>query len=120
MAMLDTPSAKGRAAGALKQIIAKWPDAPVAKLAQEQLAKLEPTAVAGEPGKTKPSGGTSSGAAGGDSAANAKRAASYLSMAKSFAKNKPEKAREYAQKVIDLVPQTAQAREAKALMEGLK
>jgi tetratricopeptide (TPR) repeat protein len=122
MAMLDTPSAKSRAAGALKQIVAKWPDAPVAKLAQEQLAKLEPTAVAGEPGKTKPSGGSTGGSStsGGDAAANAKRAASYLSMARSFAKSKPEKAREYAQKVIDLVPQTAQAREAKALLEGLK
>jgi tetratricopeptide (TPR) repeat protein len=121
MALLETPSAKSRAAGALKQIVAKWPDAPVAKLAQEQLVKVEPAAVAGEPGKTKPStGGTAGGAAGGDAAANVKRAASYLSMARSFAKSKPEKAREYAQKVIELVPQTAQAREAKALMEGLK
>jgi tetratricopeptide (TPR) repeat protein len=118
MAMLDTPSAKSRAVGALKQIIAKWPDAPVAKLAQEQLAKLDPAAVAGEPGKTKPStGGTT---AGGSSVGNEKKAASYLSMAKTYAKNKPEKAREYAEKVIELVPQTAQAREAKRLIEGLK
>jgi hypothetical protein len=88
----------------------------VAKLAQEQLAKLEPTAVAGEPGKTKPSGGAASG----DSAANAKRAASYLSMAKTYSKNQPEKAREYAEKVVDLAPDSAHAREAKALLERLK
>lgn len=120
MALLETPSAKSRATGALKQIVAKWPDAPVAKLAQEQLAKVEPAAVAGEPAKTnktKPSDGAT---AGGSSAGNEKRVASYLSMAKTYAKNQPQKAREYAEKVIDLAPHTAQAREAKELLERLK
>jgi hypothetical protein len=54
------------------------------------------------------------------SAAADKRASSYLQMAKTFAASRPEKAREYAQKVIELVPNSEQAKEAQSLIEQLK
>jgi hypothetical protein len=40
-------------------------------------------------------------------------------MAKTFAEKRPEKAKEYAQKVIDLAPDSEQAKEAKKLMDSL-
>ncbi len=48
------------------------------------------------------------------------RAASALKLAKVFAKNSPAKAKEYAQKVIDLVPDTDMAKEAKSLIEDIE
>ena len=49
-----------------------------------------------------------------------KRAASALKLARVFAKKSPAKAKQYAQKVIDLVPDTDMAKEAKTLIEDIE
>ena len=105
-----------RAITALKQVIAKYPDTPVARLAQEELTRLDPAAAADAGGASKPAGGEAAGSA----ASAEKKASSYLKMAKTFAAGKPDKAREYAQKAIEAAPDGESAREAKALLERLK
>jgi hypothetical protein len=49
-----------------------------------------------------------------------KMADSKLRMAKTFAESRPDKARKYAEEVIQLVPDSPQAAEAKALLKGLE
>jgi hypothetical protein len=48
-----------------------------------------------------------------------RKATAYLKMTRTFAENRPEKAKEYAQKVIDLAPNSEQAKEAKDLIDSL-
>jgi tetratricopeptide (TPR) repeat protein len=115
--LLSPSGGKTRAAGALKQIVARWPDTPAARLAAEQLEKIAPGALAGDAGQVKT---PASGASGSNPAAAEKKAASYLSMAKTFAARQPEKAREYAQKVIEAAPDSKQAREAQGLLDRLR
>ena len=116
--LLALSGGKTRAAGALKHVVVRWPESPAAKLAAEQLEKVAPGSLAGDAGEAK---APASGASGSSSAAAAeKRAASYLSMAKTFAARQPEKAREYAQKVIAAAPDSKQAQEAQALLDRLK
>jgi tetratricopeptide (TPR) repeat protein len=117
--ILAGPSGKTRAVGALKQIVSRWPDSAAAKQAQQQLDKIGTTAVAAETTTTKPAGGGDAASGAGGAAAE-KKAASYLKMAKTFASNRPEKAREYAQKAIDLAPDSEQASEAQKLIDQLK
>lgn len=47
------------------------------------------------------------------------RADSYLRMAQVFSESRPEKAKEYAQRIIDLVPDSSQAREARGIIAAL-
>lgn len=121
-ALQNVKTNEARAATALKQIIAKYPDSAAAKIAEQELAKLgdgkapsagastEPsTEPATEPAKPKTTGGS-----------DAKKVSSYLRMAKVFAESKPEKARQYAQQVIELAPGSDEAQEAKRLLEKLK
>ena len=49
-----------------------------------------------------------------------KAAASNLKMAKMYADSRPDKARQYAQKVIDALPKSAEAGEARQLLERLR
>jgi len=121
-AILAVPNGKSRAVGALKQVAARFPDSPAAKMAKEQLSKLGETAVAAnDAAKPPPKTGqaTSGEKPSGSSASVEKKATAYLKMARTFAENRPEKAKEYAQKVIDLAPGLEQAKEAKELMDSL-
>lgn len=45
-----------------------------------------------------------------------KKVASYLRLAKTFAATRPEKSKEYARKIIDLLPESDEAAEARALL----
>ena len=51
---------------------------------------------------------------------NAKRAASYIKLAKVFRDKKPDKAREYLQKAIESAPESAEADEAQKLLDELE
>ena len=55
-------------------------------------------------------------AAAGHGPSDYKKVASYLRMANAFASTRPEKSKEYAQKVIDLLPDSDEAREARELL----
>jgi hypothetical protein len=91
-------------------------------MAGEQLSKLGETAVAAnDAAKPPPKTGqaTSGEKPPGSSASVEKKATAYLKMARTFAEKRPEKAKEYAQKVIDLAPDLEQAKEAKELIDSL-
>lgn len=116
-ALEDRGSERG-AAAAYRGVIAKYPDTPAAQLAQKRLDAMgaKPTAtVASRPASSDgpaSSGGTYS---------NQKKASSYLRMAKTFAATRPDKAKEYAGKVVELMPPASpEAQEAKQLIERLQ
>jgi tetratricopeptide (TPR) repeat protein len=124
---LDLPNGQSRAATALRKLIEQHPDGPAAELAKKELEKLpggagETPAVATRP--AAPRGTADSDGAASDSppsgAAARRKAASSLKMAKVFLSSRPDKAKKYAEEVIDLSPQSAEAEEAKALLEQLK
>ncbi len=115
-ALEDRESARG-AVAAYKTVIARYPDTPAAGWAQKRLDELAPksTAVASRPGAKTSGGDASSGGA-----SDLKKAAAYLRMAKTFRESRPEKAKEYAQKVIELMPAgSPEVAEAEELIKGL-
>jgi tetratricopeptide (TPR) repeat protein len=122
-AFLAVPHGKTRAIGALKQLAARYPDSPAAKMAEKLLSEQGETAVAAnDAAKASPKTGpaTSGEKPSGSPASVDKKATAYLKMARTFAEKRPEKAKEYAQKVIDLAPDSEQAKEAKKLMDSLE
>lgn len=117
LALLTLPKYRSRGITSLKQIVTRYPGSPAEKIAREKLQELDVPLVAATP----PAAGTSPPpSTGGSPALNKKKAASYLRMAKVFSDDRPAKAREYAQKVIDQFPGTEEAREAQELIDGLK
>lgn len=133
----EAKSQPKRAGDIYRQVLAKYPDTASAKFAQERLAELGAAAEAGS-SKSKAKGeqtaggsagsGTGSGSSGGSAGASGgadreavqKKAASYLVMAKKLAQDKPEKAKVYAKKVIELVPDSDYAAAAQELIDSLK
>jgi hypothetical protein len=121
---LKMPDGQTRAANSFRQVASRYPNTPAAKIADEQLKKLPaageaPARVASSPAAAAVE--SSDGPKGAeDGAAAKKKASSYLRMAKVFAAGRPEKARQYAQNVIDLAPDSAEAQEAKQLLDELK
>lgn len=121
-------------AAALRQIVMRWPDSAVARRANEALQKLgssatdpatqsaaaekTPALAGGSPAEAQ--AGSEKPAAGGGSVVAHKKAVSALRMAKFFAKSHPEKARQYAQAVIDTSPDSDEAQEARELLDQLK
>ena len=101
-----------KAAAAYEQVLEKYPDGEAAKLARTELEELGP--IAGSGSGKRPDGGSAS------PSEKAKKAASLLKMAKVFAKSKPDKARECAEQVLELAPDTPQAEEAQSLIESLE
>jgi tetratricopeptide (TPR) repeat protein len=101
-----------KAAAVYQQAIEKYPGTAVAELARSQLEALGPTTASRTDSK-RASGGKQG------SSENAKKAASLLKMAHVFAKAKPEKAKQYAEQVIELDPNSPLAKEAQSLIESL-
>lgn len=101
-----------KAAKAFEVVIERYPDGAAAELARTQLEALGPVANA-EPADKRPLVG------GQDSKENSKKAASLLKMAKVFAKSKPEKAKQYAEQVLELAPNTREGKEAQSLIDSL-
>ena len=101
-----------KAAAAYEQVLEKYPNGEAAKLARSELEELGPVEAAGA-GK-RPSGGSAL------PSEKAKKAASLLKMAKVFAKSRPDKAKECAEQVLELAPDTPQAEEAQSLIESLE
>ncbi len=99
-----------RAVAQYRRVVANYPDTDAAALAEDELAALAETADTATTA-SKPSGPPTEAAL--------KKAASYLRLARSFAEKRPEKAREYAEQVIDLAPDTELAGEAAALLDEL-
>jgi tetratricopeptide (TPR) repeat protein len=98
-----------------RTIADKHSGTPAAELAEARIAELE---GAGTTSSSKPledflEAEPSTGA-------DPKKAASQLRLARTFAQNRPEKAREYAKQVIELAPSSADAKEARQLLEKLK
>lgn len=119
-----------RAATLYSSVIAKYPDTPAAAIAKERLEALASAGadVAASTASTK--SGTSSPTedkpaaeeSGNDSPTeqDLKKASSYLRLAATFAKTRPEKAREYAEKALKLVPEDSKlAADAKAILAKL-
>jgi hypothetical protein len=100
-----------KAAALYEQVIEKYAGSPAAELAREQLDALGPEAKR----LAKPESGAKS-----PSSDSAKKAASLLKMAQVFAKGKPDKAKQYAEQVIELAPDSEQAKEARSLIESLE
>jgi hypothetical protein len=120
-ACIALPAGKRRAAAALRRIVETYPGTPAEKLARNELEKLtaatdSPAAAADKPAQTGPGDKPPPT----DPKTALKKAAAWLNMAKTFAAKSPEKARKYAQMVIDLVPGTDQAQEAQELLDRLK
>ena len=114
---LEDRGSSRNAAAAYRGVISKYPDTPAAQLAQKRLDDLgaKPTAVASRPRPGPSAPGSSS------TFSNRKKASSYLRMAKTFASSRPDKAKEYAGKVIELMPAASpEAREAKQLIDRLQ
>jgi hypothetical protein len=116
-----------RAAIMFRQVANRWPDTPAAKRADSELKKLSTAAqtaaerTAANTAEAKPMEPKSAGSAAPPSGVSAiKKAASALRMARMYEKRNPEKARQYAQSVIDTLPNSDEAEEAKRLLEGLK
>lgn len=101
-----------KAARIYEQVAEKYPDSSAAEFAQARLDALGPTATADTARKS--SGGRKTG-----DSRDAKKAASLLKMAKVFAKGKPDKAKQYAEQVLELAPDSEHAKEAKSLIESL-
>ena len=105
-----------------KQVVSKFDGTEAAKLALDRLAELDKEAAA----EAASSAGSSSGDTA-DSGPPAKpeyderKASSYLKLATAFAENRPEKARDYAEKALKLVPPgSTMAAEAQSLLDRLK
>lgn len=103
-----------RAVTTYQQVIDKYPGTPAAALAQSRLDGLK---TASEPARSVGPGEKSASKKSDDAA---KRAASLLKTAKVLAKSKPDKARQLAQQVVELVPETPTAEEAAELLDELK
>ena len=99
-----------KAARIYEQVREKYPDGPAAELARSRLDALGPAATAADksPGGDKAVGSQ-----------DLKKAASLLKMAKVLAKGKPDKAKQYAEQILELAPDSEQAQEAKSLIESL-
>ena len=118
---LGLPGGQSRAVSALQRIVTRYPESAVAELAKAELEKLPAEAVASRPStssETPPSDSRPSTAL--SRAAVRKKAASNLRMARVFAGSRPEKARKYAEEVIELLPNSDEAAEAKALLRQLE
>ena len=98
-----------KAAAVYGQVIEKYAGSEAAELAQQQVDAIGPAATSA----AKREGGAQPGS---DSL---KKAASLLKMAQVFAKGKPNKARQYAEQIIELAPDSQQAEEARALIKSL-
>ncbi|HWB12870.1 MAG TPA: tetratricopeptide repeat protein [Pirellulales bacterium] len=99
-----------KAAVLYEQLIEKYAGSPGAELARGRLDALSPAAkklARQENGSKRPS------------SESAKKAASLLKMAHVFAKGKPDKARQYAEQVIELAPDSPEAKEARSLIKSL-
>jgi TolA-binding protein len=126
--MTILPGGKEKAATALKNVIAKHGDTPAAKLAQKTLEDLgassssaEATESSEETVSARPTRSRTGATASSSSAGSArKKAASTLKLAKFYLAKKPEKAKEYAEKVIEMAPDTSEAEEAQQLLDELK
>lgn len=101
-----------KAAKAYELVIEKYPDGAAAELARTELAALRPVASA-EPTEKRSAGASRA------SGENAKKAASLLKMAKVFAKTKPDKAKQYAEQVMELAPDSREGKEAQSLIDSL-
>jgi hypothetical protein len=101
-ALEDRENVRG-AMAAYKAVAARHPDTPAAAWAENRLQELSPqsAATADRPAETKSEPAPVE-------VADSKRAASYLRMAATFSKTRPDKAREYAQKVLDAMPPDSQ------------
>ena len=100
-----------KAARIYQQLLEKYPSGPAAEQARTRLAALGPAAAAAAD-KTPPGGKSAP-------SQDLKKAASMLKMAKLFAEKKPEKAKAYAEQILQLAPDSPQAQEAKSLLESL-
>lgn len=126
LALRDLPGGDAKAASALKRVLESYADGPAAEAAKKHLEDLgvTDTAVAVRPEKpgagagSEPGGDSSSGAVSGATAR--RKASASLRMAKVFAETRPDKARQYAEEVIKLMPDSAEAREAKEILEQLR
>lgn len=101
-----------KAAKAYELVIEKYPETAAADLARTQLEALGPAAAA-EPADKRPNRG------GKVSDEDSRKAASLLKMAKVFAKTKPDKAKQYAEQVLELAPDSREGKEAQSLIDSL-
>lgn len=101
-----------KAVKAYELVIEKYPDGAAAELARKQLEALGPVANAAPADKRPPGGGQIS-------KESSKKASSLLKMAKVFAKTKPDKAKQYAEQVLELAPDTREGKEARSLLDSL-
>lgn len=104
----ETEAAWAEAIGLYQQVAAKYPGTPGAALAQNSSERLASrTSAAADGGQSRK-----------PTAEDRRKAASYLTLAKTF--KDPEKVREYARKVLELLPADAgPAQEAQALLDDL-
>lgn len=121
---LTAPGGQSRAASALKLVVTRYPGSPAAELAEEELGKLSvevpdtPSVAATSPRQAVADASAAAGEMSDEDAK--KRVSADLRMAKVFARSRPDKARQYAQNVVDLAPGSEEAREAQKILEELK
>ncbi|MBN2474295.1 MAG: hypothetical protein JXB62_06790 [Pirellulales bacterium] len=113
------PAGKKRGIASLQQVAARYADTPAAKLARQRLEELSAEA-ADESSKTSAASSGAGGSSGEAPAPDAKRAASYLRMARAMEAKGSSRAAEYAQKAIETAPDSEEAREARKLLERLR
>ena len=109
---------------AYRTVASRYAGTPAAGLAEKRIGELSPGGAQASAAKPAGSGSASSSKAAGSSvssskSADHKKAASYLSMARTFAATRPDKARQYAQKVLDLLPDSDEAGQARRLLQEL-
>jgi hypothetical protein len=95
------------------------PDSPAGQFARDQIPAVERRLAArsGKSVESSESAPTTGDAA--DSDVDAKRAASYLKLARVFRNKDPDKARDYLQQAIDAAPDSTEAAEAQKLLDAL-
>ncbi len=115
------------ALAAYRTLETRFPNTRVAELASAKAKELEANGVtvktvptSTEATKATSSSKKSSSAKAATGKDDEKRAASQLRIAKLYLKSNPDKARDYLQQVVDLVPDSALAREASELLKQLE
>jgi hypothetical protein len=107
---LEDEGKKADAIETYKLVISRYPETFSAKLCQKKLSQLEGELLASR---------SADAADGAVSEAARKEAAIQLIRAKAFARYSPDKAREYAQKVVEMVPGTSVAKQAEEVLNSL-
>jgi tetratricopeptide (TPR) repeat protein len=112
------------AKAAYEEFLERYPDSPASESSKKQIKEMARRILVGDtgPGPAKPSAAEpTKGSAGADkaTAADEKKAISFLKLGEQLKERNPAKARDYFEKAIKAAPDSATAKEAAKLIKAL-